>query len=83
MAMKIKVPGMERTQKQSIVETAHQVGPDSSATRGNVDATMTVVWRSVEAGHIGGRHDFVLSPLPYRALSRAAIGARPLLRSDS
>ena len=41
--MKISVPGMERSALEALVATAHEVCPYSNATRGNVDATLTIV----------------------------------------
>jgi len=41
--MKISVPGMDRTQLEELVKTAHEVCPYSNATRGNVDVTLTIV----------------------------------------
>ena len=43
VAMKISVPGMDRTQLEKLVADAHEVCPYSNATRGNVDVTLTIV----------------------------------------
>ncbi|OWQ84115.1 organic hydroperoxide resistance protein [Roseateles aquatilis] len=43
VAMKISVPGMDRSQLETLVATAHEVCPYSNATRGNIDVTLTVV----------------------------------------
>ena len=39
----IDLPGMDRTQAQALVDTAHQVCPYSNAVRGNIDVTLTLV----------------------------------------
>ena len=38
----VHLPGMDRTQAQALVDTAHQVCPYSNATRGNIDVTITL-----------------------------------------
>ena len=38
----VHLPGMDRTQAQSLVDAAHQVCPYSNATRGNIDVTLTL-----------------------------------------
>lgn len=43
VAMKISVPGMDRTALEALVKTAHEVCPYSNATRGNIDVSLTVV----------------------------------------
>ena len=43
VAMKISIPGMERSAAEALVAAAHQVCPYSNATRGNIDVTLTVV----------------------------------------
>ena len=43
VAMRISVPGMDRTTTEQIVAAAHQVCPYSNATRGNIDVTLTVI----------------------------------------
>ena len=42
VAMTIRVPGMERAALETLVATAHEVCPYSTATRGNVDVTLTI-----------------------------------------
>lgn len=41
--LKINVPGLDKTQVQSLVDKAHIVCPYSNATRGNMKVTLTVV----------------------------------------
>ena len=41
--MKVSVPGLDRAVAQAIVDEAHQICPYSKATRGNIDATITLV----------------------------------------
>lgn len=43
VAMKINLPGLERSQAEALVAAAHQVCPYSNATRGNIDVTLTIV----------------------------------------
>jgi lipoyl-dependent peroxiredoxin len=43
VAMKISLPGLERSQAEALVAAAHQVCPYSNATRGNVDVSLTIV----------------------------------------
>ncbi|WP_251975918.1 organic hydroperoxide resistance protein [Salinicola avicenniae] len=38
----VKLPGMDKTQAEALVEMAHQVCPYSNATRGNIDVTLNV-----------------------------------------
>ncbi len=38
----VSLPGMDRTQAQTLVDAAHQVCPYSNATRGNIDVTITL-----------------------------------------
>ena len=38
----VHLPGMDRTTAQALVEAAHQVCPYSTATRGNLDVTLTL-----------------------------------------
>ncbi|MBP9941614.1 MAG: OsmC family protein, partial [Comamonas sp.] len=40
--MHIHLPGMDKTQAQQLVDTAHQVCPYSNATRGNIPVTLTL-----------------------------------------
>jgi len=40
--LRIAVPGMDKTQLQTLVDKAHQVCPYSNATRGNIDVTLTL-----------------------------------------
>jgi lipoyl-dependent peroxiredoxin len=42
VAMKIHLPGMERTLAESVVNEAHQLCPYSNATRGNVEVNLSV-----------------------------------------
>ncbi len=42
VALKVTVPGMERSAAEKLVEAAHQVCPYSNATRGNIDVSLTV-----------------------------------------
>jgi len=42
VAMKVTIPGMERTAAEKLVQAAHAVCPYSNATRGNIDVTLTV-----------------------------------------
>jgi osmotically inducible protein OsmC len=41
--LNVSLPGMDRAQAQTLVDTAHQVCPYSNATRGNIDVTITLV----------------------------------------
>lgn len=41
--LKISLPGMDREQAQTLVDSAHVVCPYSNATRGNIDVTLTLV----------------------------------------
>ncbi|MDC6168354.1 organic hydroperoxide resistance protein [Paucibacter sp. XJ19-41] len=43
VAMKISLPGLERSQAETLVAAAHQVCPYSNATRGNIDVSLTIV----------------------------------------
>ena len=43
VAMRISLPGFERSQAEALVAAAHQVCPYSKATRGNIDVSLTVV----------------------------------------
>ena len=43
VAMRITLPGFERSQAEALVAAAHQVCPYSNATRGNIDVSLTVV----------------------------------------
>ncbi|MCU7375529.1 organic hydroperoxide resistance protein [Paucibacter sp. O1-1] len=43
VAMKISLPGLERSQAEALVAAAHQVCPYSNATRGNIDVSLTIV----------------------------------------
>jgi Ohr subfamily peroxiredoxin len=43
VAMRIRLPGIERAQAEQLVAAAHQVCPYSNATRGNIDVSLTVV----------------------------------------
>ena len=43
VAMKISIPGMDKAAAEALVAKAHQVGPYSNATRGNIDVSLTVV----------------------------------------
>ena len=38
----ISLPGMDRAAAQAVVDAAHQVCPDSNATRGNIEVTLTL-----------------------------------------
>ena len=38
----IAAPGVAREQLQTLVDAAHIVGPDSNATRGNIDVTLVI-----------------------------------------
>ncbi len=38
----IRLPGMDKSQAQDLVDKAHQVCPYSNATRGNIDVTLNV-----------------------------------------
>ena len=40
--MKVSLPGMERDAAQKLIDVAHQVCPYSNATRGNIDAAITL-----------------------------------------
>jgi osmotically inducible protein OsmC len=42
VALKVTVPGMERTAAEKLVQAAHQVCPYSNATRGNIEVALTV-----------------------------------------
>ena len=41
--LNVSLPGMDRAQAQTLLDTAHQVCPYSNATRGNIDVTVTLV----------------------------------------
>lgn len=41
--LNVRLPGLDRTQAQSLIDAAHQVCPYSNATRGNIDVTITLV----------------------------------------
>jgi lipoyl-dependent peroxiredoxin len=41
-ALKVTLPGIERSQAEALVAKAHQICPYSNATRGNVDVKTTV-----------------------------------------
>lgn len=41
--LNIKLPGMERTQAEALVDAAHKVCPYSNATRNNIDVRLKVV----------------------------------------
>jgi osmotically inducible protein OsmC len=41
--LRVELPGLDRTDAEKLVETAHQICPYSNATRGNVDVGLTVV----------------------------------------
>ncbi|HKY89785.1 MAG TPA: organic hydroperoxide resistance protein [Nevskiaceae bacterium] len=43
VAMRISLPGVERSAAEQLVAAAHKVCPYSNATRGNIDVTLTVV----------------------------------------
>ena len=43
VALEIKLPGLGRTEAQTLVDKAHQVCPYSNATRNNVDVKLNVV----------------------------------------
>lgn len=43
VSMQIEVPELDKDKVEAIVAAAHQVCPDSQATRGNIDVTLTVV----------------------------------------
>ena len=40
--MIVTLPGMDRAEAQSLVDTAHQVCPYSNATRGNIEVSITL-----------------------------------------
>ena len=40
--LNVRLPGMDETAANALVQTAHQVCPYSNATRGNVDVVLTV-----------------------------------------
>jgi organic hydroperoxide reductase OsmC/OhrA len=40
--LKISLPGMDRTDAETLVERAHIVCPYSNATRGNIDVRLTI-----------------------------------------
>ena len=42
-ALKVTLPGIERSQAEALVAKAHQICPYSNATRGNVDVQLSVV----------------------------------------
>ena len=42
VAMRISLPGFERSQAEALVAAAHQVCPYSNATRGNIEVTLTL-----------------------------------------
>jgi len=39
----VKIPGLEHSKAQEIVDATHQICPYSNATRGNVEVTLTVL----------------------------------------
>ena len=41
--LQVSLPGVEREQAQTLVDTAHQICPYSNATRGNLDVGLTLV----------------------------------------
>lgn len=41
-ALKVSLPGLERSDAQRLIEAAHQVCPCSNATRGNVEVGLTL-----------------------------------------
>ena len=41
--LNVSLPGMDRAQAQTLIDTAHQVCPYSNATRGNIDVSVTLV----------------------------------------
>ena len=41
--LEISLPGLDRADAETLVETAHQICPYSNATRGNVDVGLTIV----------------------------------------
>jgi lipoyl-dependent peroxiredoxin len=43
VAMRISVPGMDKSAAEQLVAAAHTVCPYSNATRGNIDVSLTVV----------------------------------------
>jgi Ohr subfamily peroxiredoxin len=43
VAMRVSLPGIERSQAEALVAAAHQVCPYSNATRGNIDVALSVV----------------------------------------
>lgn len=42
VALKIDLPGMDRTEAQALIDAAHIVCPYSNATRGNIEVTLTL-----------------------------------------
>lgn len=42
VAMRVSVPGMDKTALEALVKAAHEVCPYSNATRGNVDVALSV-----------------------------------------
>ena len=42
VAMRISIPGMDRTDVEALVKAAHEVCPYSNATRGNIEVTLSV-----------------------------------------
>jgi Ohr subfamily peroxiredoxin len=42
VALTVSLPGIDRDEAQTLVDTAHQVCPYSNATRGNIDVTLTL-----------------------------------------
>ena len=41
--LNVSLPGMDRTEAQSLIDAAHQVCPYSNATRGNIDVKIALV----------------------------------------
>ena len=41
--LQITLPGMDRSQAQTLIDNAHKVCPYSNATRGNIDVTLKLV----------------------------------------
>ena len=41
--LNVSLPGMDRVQAQTLIDSAHQVCPYSNATRGNIEVSVTLV----------------------------------------
>ena len=54
--LKISLPGLDRESAQKLVDAAHIVCPYSKRHRGNIDVTLTILYRRVRIDGPGRRH---------------------------